>query len=114
MTVQVDDSDASDEEEEEDDEEDEEDEDDEAMEDDDEELEEEAVDQNFRLELMKVLNQQNALVGLKIKPNYDLLLFCSINHSVIITGRWCRGKASWCLKLDVHVRSSGNRGGRQQ
>lgn len=40
---------------------DEDDEDDEAMEE--EEVEEGEVDQNFRLELMKVLKQQNALVG---------------------------------------------------
>lgn len=46
------------------------------MEDDEEEeeLEEGEVDQNFRLELMKVLQQQNALVGLKFqkKPKLDL------------------------------------------
>lgn len=46
-----------------DDEDDEDEDDDEAMEEDEEELEEGAVDQNFRLELMKVLQQQNALVG---------------------------------------------------
>lgn len=33
------------------------------MEEDEEELEEEEVDQNFRLELMKVLHQQNAAVS---------------------------------------------------
>lgn len=66
VTVQVDDSDASDDDDDDDDdnEEEQDDEDDDAMEDDEEEeLEEGAVDQNFRLELMKVLQQQNALVG---------------------------------------------------
>lgn len=66
VTVQVDDSDASDDDDDDDDneEEEEEDDDDDAMEDEEEEeLEEGAVDQNFRLELMKVLQQQNALVG---------------------------------------------------
>lgn len=85
MAVQVDDSDTSEDEDEnkaEDDEEEEEDDDDEAMEDDDEEEEEEelgeeAVDQSFRLELMKVLQQQNALVGLKSqnKPKSALHLY---------------------------------------
>lgn len=42
---------------------DEDDDDDEAMEEDEEELGDDAVDQNFRLELMKVLQKQNALVG---------------------------------------------------
>lgn len=71
MAVQVDDSDTSHDENEDDsnvkdDEEEEEEDDEETLEDDDEEeLEEGAVDQNFRLELMKVLQQQNALVGLK-------------------------------------------------
>lgn len=65
VTVQVDDSDASDDDDDDDDDnEEEDDDDDDAMEDDEEEdLEEGAVDQNFRLELMKVLQQQNALVG---------------------------------------------------
>lgn len=85
VAVQVDDSDTSEDEDEnkaEDDEEEEEEEDDnEAMEDDDEEEEEElgeeAVDQSFRLELMKVLQQQNALVGLKSqnKPKSALHLY---------------------------------------
>lgn len=68
VSVQVDDSDTS-EDEEDNEEEDDEEEDDEAMdedEDDDEELEEVAVDQSFRLELMKVLQKQNALVGVKL------------------------------------------------
>lgn len=74
-SVQVDDSDTSEGEE---DDEEEDDNDDEAMEeegdDDDEELEEAAVDQNFRLELMKVLQKQNALVGVKCQtePKLDL------------------------------------------
>lgn len=42
---------------------DDEDDDDEAMEEDEEELGDDVVDQNFRLELMKVLQKQNALVG---------------------------------------------------
>lgn len=50
--------------------------DDEAMEEDEEEeeedeedeMEEGEVDQNFRLELMKVLKQQNALVGFQAHP----------------------------------------------
>lgn len=42
---------------------DDEDDDNEAMEEDEEELGDDAVDQNFRLELMKVLQKQNALVG---------------------------------------------------
>lgn len=42
---------------------DDEDDDDEAMEEDEEELGDDAVDQNFRLELMKVLQKQNALVS---------------------------------------------------
>lgn len=86
MAVQVDDSDTSEDEDEnkaeDDEDEEEEDDDDEAMEDDDEEEEEEelgeeAVDQNFRLELMKVLQQQNALVGLKSqnKPKSALHLY---------------------------------------
>lgn len=58
---QDDESDGSDDEDDED--EDDDDDDDEAMEEDEEELEEAAVDQNFRLELMKVLQKQNALVG---------------------------------------------------
>lgn len=78
MAVQVDDSDTSDDDDDEDDnkaeDDEEEEDDDEAMEDEEEEeLEEGVVDQNFRLELMKVLHQQNALVGLKsqIKPKSD-------------------------------------------
>lgn len=46
-----------------DEDEDDDEEDDEPMEEEEEELEAEEVDQNFRLELMKVLQQQNALVG---------------------------------------------------
>lgn len=78
VAVQVDDSDTSDDDDEDDnkaEDDEEEEDDDEAMEDEDEEeLEEGVVDQNFRLELMKVLHQQNALVGLKsqIKPKSDL------------------------------------------
>lgn len=79
LAVQVDDSDMSDDDDDEDDnkaeDDEEEEDDDEAMEDEEEEeLEEGVVDQNFRLELMKVLHQQNALVGLKsqIKPKSDL------------------------------------------
>lgn len=65
---QDDDSDESDDEDVEDgdgEDNDDEDEDDdgEAMEDEEEELGDDAVDQNFRLELMKVLQKQNALVG---------------------------------------------------
>ncbi|XP_011609470.2 myb-binding protein 1A-like protein [Takifugu rubripes] len=62
--MEVDDSDASDDDDDDDDDdnEEEEEDDDDAMEDDEEEeLEEGVVDQNFRLELMKVLQQQNAL-----------------------------------------------------
>lgn len=81
LSVQVDDSGTSEDEEEDEEEGDEEedDNDDEAMEeeeddDDDEELEEAAVDQNFRLELMKVLQKQNALVGVEsqAEPKLDL------------------------------------------
>lgn len=100
MAVQVEDSDTSDEDDDEDDEDDDEDEDDEAMEDDDdddeEELEEGAVDQNFRLELMKVLQQQNALVGWKpVKSGSSA----------------AAEKPSGGFKRQCH---SGNRGGRQQ
>lgn len=59
LFCQDDESDKSDD----DDDEDDADEDDEVMEDDEDELEEEPVDQNFRLALMKVLQKQNALVG---------------------------------------------------
>lgn len=95
MAVQVEDSDTSDED---DDEDDDEDEDDEAMEDDDdeEELEEGDVDQNFRLELMKVLQQQNAVVGWKpVKSGSSA----------------AAEKPSGGFKRQCH---SGNRGGRQQ
>lgn len=39
-----------------------------------EEMEDGEVDQNFRLELMKVLKQQNALVGLKAFSWFDCKL----------------------------------------
>ncbi len=69
--------DKSDESDDDDEDEDEDDEDDEAMEEDEEEeeVEEGEVDQNFRLELMKVLKQQNALVGFQavlVSVVYDL------------------------------------------
>ncbi len=49
-----------------DDDDDEDDEDDDAMEEDEEDIEEgEEVDQNFRVEVMKVLQQQNALVSVR-------------------------------------------------
>ncbi|XP_038564025.1 myb-binding protein 1A-like protein [Micropterus salmoides] len=57
--MEDDESDGSDDEEDEDD--DDEDDDDDAMEEEEEDVEEGEVDQNFRLELMKVLQQQNAL-----------------------------------------------------
>lgn len=66
MIHQVDESGDSDEEENDDEEEEDDDEDMEEEEDDDdeeEELADDAVDQNFRLELLKVLQQKNALVG---------------------------------------------------
>lgn len=84
LSVQVDDSGTSEDEEEEEEEGDEEedDNDDEAMEeeddDDDEELEETAVDQNFRLELMKVLQKQNALVGVESQAEHKLDLLKSV------------------------------------
>lgn len=66
MIHQVDESGESDEEGEGENGDEEEEDDDEDMEEDDEEEEEladDAVDQNFRLELLKVLQQKNALVG---------------------------------------------------
>lgn len=48
------------------DEDDEDGDDDEAMEEEEEAMEEGEVDQSFRLELMKVLQQQNALVGFQV------------------------------------------------
>lgn len=62
-------SDGSDDEDEDDKDKDEDDEDgdeDEAMEEEEEAMEEGEVDQSFRLELMKVLQQQNALVGFQV------------------------------------------------
>lgn len=72
MFCQVDESGESDEEgdDEENDDEEEEEDDDEDMEDDDEdeELADDAVDQNFRLEVLKVLQQKKALVGFIFLP----------------------------------------------
>lgn len=47
----------------------------EADEDEEEEEEKEEVDQNFRLELMKVLQQQNALVGVQLSTVFFLFFF---------------------------------------
>ena len=61
-----DESDDEDDDDDEDDEDDEDGDDDEAMEEEEEAMEEGEVDQSFRLELMKVLQQQNALVGFQV------------------------------------------------
>lgn len=52
-----------DDEDDDDDEQEDDDDDDEDMEEEEEELADDAVDQNFRLDLLKVLQQKNALVG---------------------------------------------------
>lgn len=61
-----DEEDDDDDEDDDEDEDDEDGDDDEAMEEEEEAMEEGEVDQSFRLELMKVLQQQNALVGFRI------------------------------------------------